>query len=66
MHSNFGQGLAFAGDFAHYPRRRQDFAMRKRAIAIAVAEQKARESRMMLPLRCCCFRRFLLLLLISP
>jgi type II secretory pathway component PulM len=54
------------GDFAHYARRRQDFAMRKRAIAIAVAEQKARESRMIVAAALLLLPALLILLLISP
>ena len=52
--------------FAQYPRRRQDFAMRKRAIAIAVAEQKARESRMIVAAALLLLPALLILLLISP
>jgi hypothetical protein len=51
----------------HYLRRKRIFAMqRKRAIAIAVAEQKARETRLMIAAALLLLPAALLLLLISP
>jgi hypothetical protein len=51
----------------HYLCRKRNFAMqRKRAIAIAVAEQKARETRLMIAAALLLLPAALLLLLISP
>jgi type II secretory pathway component PulM len=51
----------------HYPQRKRNFAMqRKRAIAIAIAEQKARETRLMIAAGLLLLPAALLLLLISP
>lgn len=61
------QLLARVPEFQHYQRRKRIFAMqRKRAIAIAVAEQKARESRLILAAALLLLPAALLLLLISP
>jgi hypothetical protein len=61
------QTLANGLQFQHYPRRKRNFAMqRKRAIAIAIAEQKARESRLILAAALLLLPAALLLLLISP
>jgi len=50
-----------------YPARNRIFAMqRKRAIAIAVAEQKARETRLLIAAALLLLPAALLLLLISP
>lgn len=66
--NRFGQNrLAKAADFPHYSCRKRKIAMqRKRAIAIAVAEQKARESRLIAAAALLLLPAALLLLLISP
>jgi hypothetical protein len=59
--------LAKVSEFQHYLRRKRIFAMqRQRAIAIAVAEQKARQSRLIVAAALLLLPAALLLLLISP
>ena len=61
------QALVLRSYFAHYLARKRNFAMqRKRAIAIAVAEQKARETRLLIAAALLLLPAALLLLLISP
>ncbi|WP_423068232.1 hypothetical protein [Devosia sp. CN2-171] len=67
--NHFGQNrLAKAAEFQHYSCRKRNLAMqRSRAIAIAVAEQKARQSRLMFAAAMLLLpAALLLLLLISP
>ena len=59
--------LAKPLEIAHYPQRKRNLAMqRTRAIAIAAAEQKARQSRLIIAASLLLLPAALLLLLISP